>query len=317
MGGRLGLATALGFALVACGGAPVAPTEVVLARPSASVAEAPQAPPTPRRGPSAVEVVRASGASIWAVVEVALLRDHALAKRLDPILPFRQSLAAAGIDPKTDIDRLLLADDSLTHHRNATAIWEHHIDPARIDAFLTEAIHESSPEGRRFDADEHACAVLFRRGLVGTACVASPTLLLVMVKPTGAELFALSRSSGIGPPPAGELAHVTVLNPSRTLAMGDLRPPAGLGTLDLRVRASSPGGLDIELRAPSDDPARDAAAFQALLQSPDAAIRLGPLPLPPPPIQFVAKGGDVVGTMAVTKDDLDALTSLLTLALPF
>lgn len=87
------------------------------------------------------------GARLWAVVDTSAFRDHPLGDRLEPRLPFARSLAKAGIDGRRDIDRILLADQSLTRHHNSTAIYEHHIDPQRLDTFLTLAIAESEPVG--------------------------------------------------------------------------------------------------------------------------------------------------------------------------
>jgi hypothetical protein len=264
---------------------------------------------------SALPVVAALGDRVTVVVEVARLRDHPLGRRIDPILPFRSSLSRAGIDPATEIDRILLAEEGIARPRGALALWQHHIDDGRIQRFLSDASDTSDPErGRTVSIGAFTCKELHRRGLSGTACPLSATLLLVAFHPTPDLLEKLAGSSGIPEPPPGEAVHASFVEPGSSLAFGPFVPPRTLGTAELGFVARPDGGLDLALDAPSESPGADAAAFEAMVKNAVASVKIGPLSLPPPPVHFSPTASGIHGELQVTPDDLDVVVTALSYA---
>ena len=233
-------------ALVACGGAPSKTTEVTLApTPSASAAPAVSAAPlSPMSGSTATEVMRSVGkAKIVAVIEVSELGGPALAGRFLEVLPFHRSMAEAGADVKVEVDRVLLAEKSLSG-RGAVTVYQHHIDEKRIDHFLALAIDESVPRGDFVVVNGHKCAHLFHRGLSGVACPVRFDLLMVSFRPEPEILGALAASSGIPRLSAGTTLRADFAREAD--GAFEVWPfPDRLRDLELVVTGDHAGGFDI------------------------------------------------------------------------
>ena len=53
-----------------------------------------------------------------------------------------------------------------------------------------------------------------------------------------------------------------------------------------------------------------------MLTTQGAGLRVGPIPLPPPPIHIEAIGQNVVASLPVSQDDLDIAMALIELTVP-
>lgn len=326
-------AALLAVSSAACGGStpaePGTAAEVEVGAPVVATAAPapPPAPPPPAQRDALDVAVAMVGARAGALVHVESWRDHPTLPRVLGAMPFRAALERAGIDLVRDVDRALVAGPD-PRAWQGVAVYEHHIDRARLDRFLVEAAQESSPPGevlRQGDMTGVRVSLRVRgqrggteRTFTGDVWLVTPTLLVAVPPRTpGVERFA--RSAGLPLPVKGEGGSGWALEPHALLANPHVRLPETLSRADAWAFPTPGGGVRAELRARSSSPEQAEADARRLTGSLDRAtsVKLGPLTVRvfQTPV-FRAEGDEVVGETQLSRSQLEQLLVLAQGSMP-
>jgi hypothetical protein len=321
------LAALVAASAAACGAgstaSPSAPTDVVVGAPVAQPpADAPAPPPAPPPQRDALDLaVALVGARAGALVHVESWRDHPSLPRILGAMPFRGALERAGIDLAKDVDRVLVAGPD-PRVWGGVAVYEHHIDRARLDRFLVEAAKESSPPGEalrdgamtgvRVSIRTHGKRAGDERTFTGDVWLATPTL-LVAVPPSTTGVARFARSGGLPLQAKGEGVHGWALEPHDLLANRHVSIPETLSRADAWAFPTPGGGVRAELRARSTSPEQAATDAKRVTSGLDRAtsVKIGPLTVRvfQTPV-FRAEGDEVVGETQLARAQLEQLLVL-------
>jgi hypothetical protein len=320
---RAALACAMITASVGCGGStptePSTPADVGVGQPAAAGEPTPPVPETPRTRDALDRAVRLVNARAGAIVHVAAWRGHPLAGQILEAMPLRGPLERSGIDPMNDVDRVLIASAD-PRQRSAVAVYEHHVDAARLDRLLLEAMRDSSPPGEALREGSMTGArvnvPVSARGrqttLSGDIWLATPTL-LVVVPPRMPGAATFQQSAGLPMPSRNEGGSGWTEQPAEVFRNSRVDIPSTLSRADAWTFPQPGGGVRAEVRARSTSHDQALSDANALTGNLDRAtrVKVGPLTVrvfQTP--QFRAEGDEVVGEIDVSRGQLEQVLSM-------
>lgn len=287
--------------------------------PAQGATPAPAPPPVPMTRDALERAVKLVNARAGAIVHVAAWRGHPLAGQILEAMPLRGSLERSGIDPMNDVDRVLVAAAD-PRQRSAIAVYEHHVDAARLDRLLLEAMRDSNPPGEALREGSMTGArvnvPVSVRGrqttLSGDIWLATPTLLVVVPPRTpGAATF--QQSAGLPMPSKNEGGSGWTEQPAEVFRNSRVDIPKTLSRADAWTFPQPSGGVRAEVRARSTSHDQALSDANALTGNLDRAtrVKLGPLTVrvfQTP--QFRAEGDEVVGEIDVSRAQLEQVLSM-------
>ncbi len=311
----LGLFTTTASSCSSSSGDAQTPADVVVGAPAADGAPAPPAEPeVPATRDALDRAVNLVQGRAGALLHVAAWRGHPLAGKFLEELPLRTTLERSGIDPMNDVDRVLVVGAD-PRRFNGVAVYEHHVDPARLDRLLLEAMRDSNPpgealrEGSMSGARVHVPVSVRGRQttLGGDIWIATPTL-LVVVPPRTAGVATFARSAGLPLPVKDEGGSAWTESPGEVFKNRHVSIPTTLSRADAWAFPRPGGGVRAEVRARSTSHDQALSDANALTGELDRAtrVKIGPLTVrvfQTP--QFRADGSDVVGEIDVSRGQLE------------
>jgi hypothetical protein len=285
----------------------------------AAGAPAPAPPPVPKTRDALERAVRLVNARAGAIIHVAAWRGHPLAGQILEAMPLRGTLERSGIDPMNDVDRVLIASAD-PRQRNAVAVYEHHVDAARLDRLLLEAMRDSSPPGEALREGSMSGArvnlPVSVRGrqttLSGDIWLATPTL-LVVVPPRMPGASTFQQSAGLPMPSKNEGGSGWTEQPAEVFRNSRVDIPSTLSRADAWTFPQPGGGVRAEVRARSTSHDQALSDANKLTGDLDRAtrVKVGPLTVrvfQTP--QFRAEGDEVVGEIDVSRGQLEQVLSM-------
>lgn len=318
------LAFALSAASAGCGGAtpgePSTPGEVAVGKPTTADGPppAPPAPEVPRTRDALQRAVQLVHARAGVLIHVASWRGHPLGGQVIASMPLRGAMESAGIDPMNDVDRLLLCGPD-AREWTGVAVYEHHMDRAKLDRFLLEAMRDSQPpgealrEGSMTGARVHVPLRLRgqQQTVGGDIWMPTPNL-IVVVPPRTPGVSTFIQSGGLPLPVKDEGGSAWTERPSEVFANNKVDIPPTLSRADGWAFPRPGGAARAEVRARSTSHDQALSDANALTGDLDRAtrVKVGPLTVrvfQTP--QFRAEGDEVVAEVDVTRAQLEQILS--------
>ena len=253
-------------------------------------------------------------ARVTMIIYMDRVRKHALAPKLAALDVVSDTFDGTDIDPLEDVDRAVIAARTARSQKDAIAVAEHHVEPARLKASMTKMVEASGDEGRWLTGYPFDAAKVVVRKRKTVVMAVTPTL-FVVTSPKHVRRAATLHESGGIPNPTNPAAIVADANqPSSSLKARRVPPvPKTVNHLYAELVLRDDGGADLAIDGESSSVDQARADATKLTEDIDKAsnVNLGFFKFKAfEPIVFKPDGNMVRARRRVSKKELDALLSL-------
>jgi len=259
--------------------------------------------------------VKLVGGKVSTYVAMDRVRAHPVGPKILGLPMVADMLDGTGIDPLKDLNRVFVTGPATNSPRLVT-FAEHNLDAKAAHSALAAVVAKSDPPGQFIPTQGFEEAKVTIKKRTGIVAMLPPHFLVVVPEDLADHITDFEASGGLADPAGPEAVRSTAFDPSQSVAgPGVPNIPQTISKGIFTVLLKADGGADVDIVG--DDTSADSAAndaktvtdsFAAATQRKVMGMNFRAFD----PIKFKAEGTEVKGHLALSKDDLERIISIVT-----